>query len=149
MKMAGVIAILEDDPGRAKAMLRAIATRLPFLKAVVLDNAPDTIDWLARNIASVAVLCLDHDLGPDRERNGLRFDPGTGRDVVDYLATQKLSCPVVIHSSNSVGASGMVCALTDAGWSCARVIPCDDLSWVGSTWVDAVEATLTGGLRQP
>lgn len=135
--MPNVIAVLEDDPGRTAAMKDVLAT-LPATDVVFFDNAPDMIDWLNSNLSKVCLLCLDHDLGPNRDRDGERFDPGIGRDVVDYLITQAPACSVIIHSSNSMGASGMQTALEEAGWSAERVVPFNDLAWVTERWNERV-----------
>ena len=143
--MPNVIAVLEDDGGRTSAMKEALASSLPAAEMVFFDNAPDMIDWLAGNLSTVHLLCLDHDLGPNRDRDGERFDPGIGRDVVDFLVTQAPSCPVIIHSSNSNGANGMLTALEEAGWRAERVVPYNDLAWVGERWNERVCAHLPGG----
>ena len=63
--------------------------------------------WLGDHLEEANLICLDHDLGPNRKLNGIVFDPGTGRDVVDYLTTRKPHCPILIHTSNSMAAPGM------------------------------------------
>jgi hypothetical protein len=82
------------------------------------------------------LISLDHDLeslpGPD----GQSLDPGDGRDVVRFLATQQPFCHVIVHTSNSPAGSSMVCSLQDAGWQATRVYPQHDLEWVQSDWVD-------------
>lgn len=135
---ANVIAVLEDDPGRTSAMKAALGSALPEADVVFFDNAPDMIAWLTSNLSSVALLCLDHDLGPKRDRNGARFDPGIGRDVVDFLITRAPACSVIIHSTNSIGANGMVTALEEAFWTAERVVPYNDLAWVTERWNERV-----------
>lgn len=61
------------------------------------------IAWLTNNLSSVTLISLDHDLGPNRERKGEVFDPGIGREVVDFLVSQKPTCPVIIHTTNPRG----------------------------------------------
>lgn len=141
----GVIAILEDDPGRRARMTEAVGAALPGIELVFFDNAPDMLEWLPDNLAGIDLLCLDHDLGPYRERDGERFDPGIGRDVVDFLETRSPCCPVVIHSSNGPAADGMLYALQFADWSVERVVPFDDLAWVTDRWIGRVVAALDGG----
>ena len=140
--MVKVIAILEDDPGRTNAMTEGLVQRLPIAEAIFFDNAPDMVAWLASNLGQVCLLCLDHDLGPNRQRDGRKFDPGIGRDVVDFLVTQPPACAVLVHSANSERAEGMVCALQDAGWSVERVIPVADLAWVKTRWLERVVSSL-------
>src|SRR5262249_54281609 len=88
------------------------------------------IDWLRQPGVRLALLCLDHDLGPNRRRDGEVFDPGTGRDVVDYLLTWEPACPVIVHSSNGPAAAGMRQALKEAGWVHARDVPLNVVGWV-------------------
>jgi hypothetical protein len=133
-----VIAILEDDPARAAAMKSALRRRLPDAEALFFDNAPDMVAWLPGNLPTVCLLSLDHDLGPNRQRDGKVFDPGDGRDVVTLLEGIAPSCRVLIHSSNGPAAEGMFYALQRSGWSAQRVYPFKDLAWVGTDWVKRV-----------
>ena len=135
-----VIAILEDDDRRTAAMRGEIRRLLPEADAVFFDNAPDMVAWLKDTPPAVRLICLDHDLGPNRKRGGREFDPGIGRDVADFLATQEPCCPVLIHSSNTEGAYGMQFTLEEAGWSVERVFPFDDLAWVEAQWSGRVAA---------
>lgn len=138
--MQGVIAILEDDERWAKAMKEEIQSIFPSTRTVFFDNAPEMLAWLEEGLSSVALLCLDHDLGPNRQYHGETFDPGIGRDVAGFLATHRPSCPVLIHSSNTEGAYAMQFILEDAGWSVERVAPFDDLTWIKAQWSARVAA---------
>jgi hypothetical protein len=92
-------------------MARLLAEQFPGFGAIFFDNAPDMVAWLSEHLVDVALLCLDHDLGPSRWQNGERFEPGTGRDVVDFLAAAKPCCPLLVHTTNYVAAPGMLLAL--------------------------------------
>lgn len=81
--VATTIAILDDDPERIEAMVHALSSHLPDIAPATFDNAPEMIDWLGEHLSQCRVICLDHDLGPNRTRDGNVLDPGTGRDVVD------------------------------------------------------------------
>lgn len=141
--MPSIIAILEDDENRI-ALMREQFGKIAFeYDLAFFDNAPDMLRWLRGNLNSVALLCLDHDLGPNRKRDGEVFDPGTGRDIVDYLITCPPTCPVLIHSTNSPAAEGMRFALDDAGWHNQRVIPLGDLEWIESEWSSKVATLLS------
>ena len=129
-----MIAILEDDERRSEAMRQQLVSLFPQTTLILFDNAPDMIQWLRDNLYLVNLLCLDHDLGPTRQRDGDVFDPGTGRDVVDFICTYQPVCPVIIHSSNGPAAQGMQFALTDAGWQNERVRPMIDLEWIATDW---------------
>jgi hypothetical protein len=139
-----VIALLEDDPRRTRAMIDAARCVSPA-PVLIFDNAPDMLDWLRDYVDCAMLIALDHDLGPSRAREGERFEPGVGRDVVDYLADCPPVCPVVIHSSNSPAALGMQFCLEAAGWTVARVFPYDDLAWIERDWLPQVQRLLPGG----
>ena len=141
---AAVVAILEDDPDRTAAMKQALERELPAAEAIFFDNAPDMIEWLGANLGKVCVLSLDHDLGPNRKREGEIFDPGVGRDVVTFLETMPCSCPVIVHSSNSRAGDGMLYALERDGWPAERIYPFQDLAWVDSHWVGRITACVPG-----
>ena len=147
--MARTILVLEDDDRRQAAMRRCLSEQCSGYDHTFFDNAPGTLDWLQEHLSEVALLCLDHDLGPNRVRDGEPFDPGTGRDVVDYLVTQKPRCPVIIHSTNSPAAVGMEMALQESGWKCSRITPFNDLGWVGTSWVRMVRKCLGRGRPAP
>jgi hypothetical protein len=136
------IAILEDDERRTAAM-RQVLRAAVSAAAVVFDNAPDMNAWLRSELDGLDLLCLDHDLGPNRARDGQTFDPGIGRDVVDYLITQPPACPVLIHSTNVPAANGMLFALLDAGWVTERVSPYNDMEWIAGIWRDRLLALLS------
>jgi len=143
--MSRSFAVLEDSAERAAAMQAVLAGLAPFCEPRFFDNAPDMVDWLRGNLEKVAGLSLDHDLGPNRERGGQVFDPGVGRDVVDFLERQAPACPVIIHSSNSQAALGMRLALEGAGWQCRRVVPLFATDWIAGPWAETVKDLLGGG----
>ena len=132
--MKKVILILDDNEDRLTAMKSLLVEPYPQYRIVLFDNAPDTIEWLKENLSSVVVMSLDHDLGPNRERDGQVFDPGTGKDVVDFLGTQKPVCPLLVHSSNYEGRNRMKFSLEAAGWVTSFAIPHDELEWIYDTW---------------
>src|SRR5664279_3055983 len=105
--MFSKILILDDEPERIQEMTRCIRERISECQLICFDNAPDLINWLTDHLEGLASICLDHDLGPNRLRDENVFDPGTGRDVADYLSTQTPICPIIIHTSNSLAAPGM------------------------------------------
>ena len=134
-----MIAILEDEENRQIAMssvLREIGSETEFK---FFDNAPEMIDWLEKNLEKVRLICLDHDFGPNRQKDGESFDPGDGRDVVSFLVSKSPKCPVVIHTSNYMAAPSMILTLESASWSIYRVFPFDNTSWVGLSWFPLVK----------
>lgn len=133
--MASTIVILDDEIDRLEAMMAVLSERLPEYDLVTFKNAPDIVAWLKSNISSAAIISLDHDLFPQSEEEP---DPGTGRDVADFLATQSPVCHVIIHTTNSGAAAGMELVLNDQGWSNSRVVPFNDLEWVKAWWIREV-----------
>jgi hypothetical protein len=136
--MTQLIAILEDDERRSQAMLMMLKKILPEYSEQFFDNAPDMIVWLKKNLSSLALISLDHDLGANHHKKGEIFDPGTGRDVVDFLVSQKPCCPIIIHTTNPQGGEGMKWALEEAGWQYEVVIPFKDIEWIEELWIRKV-----------
>ena len=132
------IAILDDEPDRLHAMTPILAERFPQFNVVTFDNAPDISKWFADNLPSCVLICLDHDLGPNRNRDGAAFDPGIGRDVSDYLCSRDPVCPIIIHTTNTDARPGMIFTLEDAGWIVSYVSPYSDVLWVREVWADEV-----------
>ena len=136
------IAILDDEPDRLDAMVPILRKRYPRLNAVTFDNAPDINAWFADNLECCVLICLDHDLGPNRKRDGAVFDPGIGRDVSDYLATREPCCPIITHTTNTDARPGMISTLEDAEWKVSYVSPYSDVLWVREVWADEVGNTI-------
>jgi hypothetical protein len=128
------IAILEDNRDRQAAMLDRLADRFHQYEIRLFDGSDAMIAFLEESLADTLVVSLDHDLDLKEGTEGQMLDPGTGREVADYLARQTPACPVVIHTSNSVAASGMETVLQAAGWTTHRVVPFDDLQWIETEW---------------
>lgn len=136
--MPMAIAILEDNAERRDVMSACLRDRLPQYRHCFFGSADEIIQFLREELANTLAICLDHDLDLIEAPNGRFIDPGTGRDVADFLAACTPCCPVVIHTTNSVAAIGMESVLTDAGWVIRRVVPYGDLEWIGETWQRAV-----------
>jgi len=141
------IAILDDDPARIAGMRAALAALGEEPEPATFGNAPGMIAWLGAHVNECRVISLDHDLGPSREIAGEFLDPGTGRDVVDFLAGHAPVCPVIVHTSNSLARPGMELALHEAGWKSVRVYPHFDTDWIGTAWIRAVEEAMSPGAR--
>jgi hypothetical protein len=137
-----VTAILDDEPERIAAMLPCLASCCPGHESIVFDNAPDMIVWLKVHCGEAILICLDHDLGPNRLIGGVMRDPGTGRDVADFLATKPPTCPVIIHTTNALAAPGMMRVLEESGWPASRISPYADLEWIGEIWIREVRRAL-------
>jgi hypothetical protein len=136
--MRNTIVVLDDDERRQQAMRACLVWDFASYGHRFFDNAPDIIAWLRDHLQEAVLISLDHDLGPNRERDGRVFDPGTGRDVADFLATQPPQCPVILATTNSLARPGMELVLQDAGWTCVNVIPFGDLEWIENVWRGAL-----------
>ena len=142
--MAMTIAILEDNPDRRDVMRRLLEDRFYSFEARFFDRAAALIDFLEKGLNNTIVLCLDHDLELMPDHAGRLVDPGTGRDVVDYLVRREPVCPVVIHSTNSPAVLGMEGALREAGWQTFTVAPYGDTEWIQEQWFPTVRRAIVG-----
>jgi CheY-like chemotaxis protein len=140
--MAMKIVILEDNPERVRAMRECLTDRFSRFECRFFDEAAAVKDYLEAHLADTIVICLDHDLELKQSPSGETMDPGTGREVADYLAGKSPVCPVVIHTTNTSAALGMEMALRDAHWKTFRVIPFDDLAWVPTEWFRTVRKAI-------
>jgi hypothetical protein len=133
-----LVAILDDDTDRRAEMERALLQLIPQVSLQFFDNAPDMIAWLARNIEKVSLASLAHDLGSSRFRDGMLFDPGTGRDVTDFLVEMDRSFPVIVHAENGPAGKRMVAMFEHEEWPCDRISPKNGLAWIGGKWAPRV-----------
>lgn len=136
-----IAVILDDDARRVEAMRDVLGEHFSHLRPRVFATAPESIQWLAAHLDEAALITLDHDLDP-LEDPPPETDPGTGRDVADFLAANAPICPVIIHSSNVDGVGGMRRVLEEAGWSVRVVAPLNDLAWIPNAWAAAVRAAV-------
>lgn len=136
--MPAYVLILEDTAARVEQMRPVLCELLPSLEVITFDNVPDLVDWLPAGLPHTRLICLDHDLGATRMKDGERFDPGIGRDAADVLALWPAVCPVIVHSSNTVAVPGMLRVLRESGWPCSAVMPSDDLRWIDTLWKDEI-----------
>lgn len=129
------IIVLEDNLDRRVVMRDCLADCFPQYPVRFFVTAGETIAFLRNNLSRVLAIALDHDLDLipiDPRRN---LDPGTGRDVADYLATQRPTCPIIIHTTNAPAAVGMRRELEEAGWKTDQVIPSDGENWIRNDWL--------------
>ena len=145
--MAMKIVILEDNCERTAAMRECLADRFRQYEATFFSAPAKMIAYLVENLPETILISLDHDLELESDRFGQLTDPGTGREVADFLAGQPPVCPVIIHSSNSNAAVGMEMVLQDANWETHRVVPFDDLAWIQRDWFRAVRRAIVAMAR--
>lgn len=131
------IVLLDDDTRRLQAMQRQLA-KAGSAAPHTFRTAPRAVEWFANHPAEATLISLDHDL--ERDPTDPEIDPGTGRDVADFIATQTPNCPIIIHSSPA--AIGMDAVLTDAGWQVHLIAPYEDLRWIRQVWIDEVRRQL-------
>lgn len=134
--------ILEDDDRRTEAMHQELLERLPQYHPVFCTDATRFISTLTKSAGHVLGISLDHDLEPKSDDGR---DPGTGRDVADFLVDPPFPLPrlpILIHSTNRIAADGMERVLTEAGYPLARVTPYGDLDWIAELWFPSFEQQL-------
>jgi hypothetical protein len=122
--------------------------RFYLFETKFFDDAAAMIKFLDAHLTDTIVLSLDHDLELKPNQNGGLTDPGTGREVADYLARQAPVCPVIIHASNVPAALGMEMVLREALWETHRVLPFDDLEWIPTQWFRSVRRAIVGSARK-
>lgn len=152
------IVILEDNLDRRRVMLDCLRDRLWQYEVLFFRTASDMICHLEQHLSRVLAISLDHDLEPVEPQPPGSTDPGTGRDVANFLAARRPTCPVVIHSSNTFGALGMKGVLDERHWPTHVITPFDDTAWIAEAWfptmrraiVDAATAvSSSASLPQP
>jgi len=141
------ILILEDNMDRRAAMQSCLRDRFHQYETVFFDSASEMLSHLETHLSESLVISLDHDLEISSAKNGKSVDPGTGREVADFLARRTPSCPVLIATTNSVAGDGMEFALREAHWETHRVHPWGDLEWIPSQWFRTLRNAIVGTAR--
>lgn len=138
------ILILEDNEDRRREMLRLLDEHDRSIEIYLTPVAADAIRYYQQHHVEIIVIALDHDLEDLMGNDGEKIDPGTGRDVSDFLSQQKPTCPIVIHSTNRLAVDGMELDLTEAGWKIERIAPHGDLEWIPQAWMPAIRKAIGG-----
>jgi hypothetical protein len=126
--------MLEDDRERIARFSAILARHSSKYCLLHWRTAQDFIDNYSALPCPPRLIALDHDLFVDDEGDP---DPGDGRVVAAFLATQIPISPILIHSSNSIAADSMLFALRDSGWNVDRIAPIGD-DWIESYWFPTV-----------
>jgi CheY-like chemotaxis protein len=145
--MAMKIVILEDNEDRQAAMKRLLADRFHTFEAQFFANAFDVIQYLREHLSETIAISLDHDLEIQMS-NGEAHDPGTGREVAEFLATQSPVCAVILATTNRPAAVAMETALREAGWHTRQIVPWNDLEWIAKDWFPAIRRAIVDAARE-
>jgi hypothetical protein len=145
--MAMKIVVLEDNTDRCGVMRSCLADRFWQYELKFFDQPEAIINYLAEYLSDTLLISLDHDIELLPDGAGGFIDPGTGREVADFLACQTPGCPVLIHSSNAAAAVGMQMALDDAGWTTYTVAPYGDLAWIEEAWFPTVRRAIVDAVK--
>jgi hypothetical protein len=133
------IAVLEDDARRIERMRQLFIQRYPEGQIRFFEDAMDFCKWLDANAKTMDVISLDFDLPVSA---GTKPGKNDGLCVANHIVELAATAPIIVHSSNPVGADSMYWALHRAGNKVVRVFPYDDLAWIDQSWVQAVESNL-------
>lgn len=131
------IFLLEDTESRIRRFAEL------GLDIVVRNDAFDAVAYLHAHRAEIRLLSLDHDLKPHETPCG-NLGIACGCFVVDFLNLMEPFCPVMIHTSNEVGANVMKHRLTGHGWNVIWVkseLPYPD-DWIQTLWNDRAREAL-------
>jgi hypothetical protein len=146
--MALKIAILEDNLDRQAIMRRCLTDRFYTFDARFFDNAPEMIRFLGSSLNDCIAIALDNDLEMIERSDGTLSDPGSGREVAEFLASREPVCPVIIHTTNTDAAAYSTELLKQAGWTTRRVIPFDDMNWIESDWFFSMRRAIVGPIKK-
>lgn len=144
--MDAYIAILEDNAARCAQMAACLAQIAPRLSPICFESAHEMVAWLRDHQGEVVLLSLDYDLPIRRTADGELQDFGTGETVSAFLCAGDPTCPVIVHSSNPIGAAKMVQQLEAARWPVVRVYPFEDTQWIDECWAAEIGRFISAGL---
>lgn len=124
-----MLLLLEDDADRLKRFVAVMRSLAPELPVRVWGDAYAMIREAGPLLESAVLISLDHDLVAEPGDP----DPGDGYMVAQWLTSQPVVRPVIVHSSNGERSSWMAGAFDLAGWRHWRVVPIGD-DWVELGW---------------
>jgi CheY-like chemotaxis protein len=143
------IVILEDNVDRQREMRKYLRDRFYTFDHEVFSNPGDCLRYLQNHLTETTLISLDHDMELIAGDDGRLHDPGTGREVAEWLAQSKPVCPVVFHSTNNTAVDAMTALLKEKGWRTFAVRPWGDLEWIGAQWYPTVRQALLETAVQP
>lgn len=128
------ILILEDTPARIERFKRIMQSQLPLARLEIVNTASAMVALIKNQLSESFAVSLDHDLyvsGVD--------EPGDGLQIATHLSSLPPSCPVIIHTSNSVKSSEMQGVLESESWE-VRLAGAIGENWIESDWITEVTA---------
>lgn len=128
--------VLEDNLERMNLFQETANAFFPTQKLKLWRIARHMIEELPIYLNDATVISLDHDLYCHKNDDP---EPGTGRDVANYLATLSPVCPIIIHSTNTEAAWGMYNELTHAKWQVELIHHLDEPQWIQKRWAFLVQ----------
>ncbi len=120
--------MLEDDLERIERFTAVLARRGEKVELSVSRTSHQFLAAYVELIRKPHLIALDHDLFTDSPNEP---DPGDGRDVAAFLATQTPVCPVLIHTTNAPAGDSMLFKRREHGWTADRIAP------LGHDWIEA------------
>jgi hypothetical protein len=124
-----MLLMLEDDADRVRRFTAALHAIDPELPLLVWRDARAMIRESGPHLPAARLISLDHDLEPVDGGPG----PGDGLEVVKFLVSQPVVCPVIIHTSNGERSTWMAGEFDLAGWRHWRVAPLGE-DWIEVDW---------------
>lgn len=125
--------MLEDDEERIVRFATCVNSMNTKLEMRIWRDAYQMIREATALLPSALLISLDHDLEPENEGN----DPGDGYMIAQWLTSQPIVRPVIIHSSNRERSTWMAGAFELAEWQHYLVAPIGD-DWIEVDWRNMV-----------
>lgn len=128
------IIILEDNLEHVREFEDAVASLGSSFRARIWHDAPTMIAECPAVLPQACLISIDHYLDP---MPGGAEHPGSGLDVVRFLARKPAVCPVILHTSSSNHAWPMYTILRDRLWYAEMVLP-SRKGWIHEAWLPRV-----------
>ena len=125
-----MIFILEDNDDRIAYFKKAIGEISHHIEKTV----PEAIEWLSQHSNKVRLYSLDNDLIlPEYEG-----DEGEGWQLCEWILDNANKTPIICHTTNRFARGKMEIACADAGWQLIIVPPFNDVEWIETDWIKAI-----------
>ncbi len=134
-----MLLILDDSIERLTAFKQISPKLAGNIEIKTWLNAPSMLAEVDDYLSQAVLISLDHDLYKQVDSEP---DPGSGRDVADYLATCTPVCPVIIHTTNIDAAWGMYNVLSFAGWQVEVLSHTGLAEWYEKSWLATAKKCL-------